>query len=178
MDPIQQLSDLIDEHELWEYEHLLQRGDYLVESGQVDSRIYLVLDGSLHTFIWQNNSELSIRFGYSGNLIAALDSFITETPTQLNIQALKQTTLSSLSKTTFMDFIHSNTERLDLWMQLQQLFILQMMQREQDLLTSSPAERYQRVRQRSPELFQEIPNKYIASYLRMTPETLSRIKKS
>jgi len=55
---------------------------------------------------------------------------------------------------------------------------LQQMERERDLLTSSPMERYLRVKDRSPQLFQEIPNKYIASYLRMTPETLSRLKKS
>jgi hypothetical protein len=56
--------------------------------------------------------------------------------------------------------------------------VLQQMERERDILTSSPLERYKRVLERSPQLFQEIPNKYIASYLRMTPETLSRIKKS
>ena len=56
--------------------------------------------------------------------------------------------------------------------------ILQQLEREKDILTSSPIERYKRVLKRSPQLFQEIPNKYIADYLRMTPETLSRIKKS
>ena len=52
------------------------------------------------------------------------------------------------------------------------------MERELDLLTSSPHERIQRVLKRSPQVFQEIPAKYIASYLRMTPETLSRILNS
>jgi CRP-like cAMP-binding protein len=56
--------------------------------------------------------------------------------------------------------------------------IYQQLEREKDLLTSSPTERYAKVKQRSPQLFQEIPHKYIASYLRMTPETLSRLKKS
>ena len=55
--------------------------------------------------------------------------------------------------------------------------IYQQMERERDILTSSPLERYKRVLSRSPQLFQEIPNKHIASYLRMTPETLSRLKK-
>jgi CRP-like cAMP-binding protein len=60
---------------------------------------------------------------------------------------------------------------------LEQL-VLQQMEREQDLLITSPVERYQRVLERSPMLFQEVPHKYIAAYLRMSPETLSRIKKS
>jgi hypothetical protein len=43
-------------------------------------------------------------------------------------------------------------------------------------LINAPAERYERVLKRSPKLFQEVPNKYIANYLRMSPETLSRLK--
>ena len=56
--------------------------------------------------------------------------------------------------------------------------VLQQIEREKDLLYSSPKIRYERVLKRSPKLFQEIPNKYIANYLRMSPETLSRLKKS
>jgi len=67
---------------------------------------------------------------------------------------------------------------LQIWLEVLNQLIYQQIEREQDLLITSPIERYKRVLQRSPLLFQEIPNKYIASYLRMTPETLSRIKKS
>jgi CRP-like cAMP-binding protein len=52
------------------------------------------------------------------------------------------------------------------------------MERENDLIIYSPQKRVERVFKRSPQLFQEIPQKYIASYLRMTPETLSRILKN
>jgi hypothetical protein len=52
------------------------------------------------------------------------------------------------------------------------------MEREIDLLTVSSKERYLRVLNRSPKVFQEIPHGLIASYLRMSPETLSRLKKS
>ena len=64
-----------------------------------------------------------------------------------------------------------------LWKQILELLVYQQMEREIDLLTYSPQKRYERVLQRSPQLFQEIPSKYIASYLRMSPETLSRLKK-
>jgi hypothetical protein len=56
--------------------------------------------------------------------------------------------------------------------------IIGQLEREVDLLTNDPAERYRRVLNRSPRLFQEVPAKYIANYLRMTPETMSRIKKT
>ena len=83
-----------------------------------------------------------------------------------------------IKKATFMNLIESSDENIKVWHIILGDLIFQQMERERDILTSSPLERYKRVLARSPQLFQEIPNKYIASYLRMTPETLSRIKKS
>jgi hypothetical protein len=57
-----------------------------------------------------------------------------------------------------------------------EMVITQQIEREIDLLTVSPTERLKRVLERSPNVFQEVPLKYIASYLRMTPETLSRLR--
>jgi hypothetical protein len=76
-----------------------------------------------------------------------------------------------------MTLIQSDATLFQVWLKLLEQMIFQQLEREKDLLTFSPLERYKRVWKRSPQLFQEIPNKYIASYLRMTPETLSRIKK-
>ena len=77
-----------------------------------------------------------------------------------------------------MNLVKSSEENTKIWHLILGDLIFQQMERERDILTSSPIKRYKRVLSRSPQLFQEIPNKYIASYLRMTPETLSRIKKS
>ena len=68
-------------------------------------------------------------------------------------------------------------ENIKMWQLILESFVLQQMERERDILTSSPMERYNRVLKRSPLLFQEIPNKYIASYLGVTPESFSRIRK-
>lgn len=50
------------------------------------------------------------------------------------------------------------------------------MEHEIDLLMPEPAHRLARLRARSPGIFQHVPKKYLASYLRMTPETLSRLR--
>ena len=132
----------------------------------------------MRVYIRDDHDEHTIRFGYQGNLITALDSFITGQPSSFNIQALKRTELKLIKKTRFFDLVRSHKDWQTTWTGALELLILQQMEREKDLLTSSPKERYLRVSARSPQLFQEIPNKYIAEYLRMTPETLSRIKKS
>ena len=74
--------------------------------------------------------------------------------------------------------INTSQASMQQYIELLEAMVLQQMDREIDLLTVSPVERLNRVLLRSPHLFQEIPLKYIASYLRMTPETLSRIRNS
>lgn len=178
MNPISILIKEINNQNLWHKEITLNRNEYLKVKGSVDTNFYLIINGSLRIFVLDEFEEHTIRFGYKNNLIAALDSFLNEKPSDLYIQAIKKTTLKVISKNNFVAFLSSSIENIKLWQLILENFALQQMERERDILTTSPVKRYNRVLKRSPQLFQEIPNKYIASYLRMTPETLSRIKKS
>ena len=178
MNPISNMIESINKKELWDKELEIERNEYLKVKGTVDTNIYFVKSGSLRIFVLDEHEEHTIRFGYKNNLIASLDSFIHEKPSDFYIQALKKTTVKVIRKENYVAFIESSLANKKLWISILESFVLQQMERERDILTSSPTERYQRVLKRSPQLFQEIPHKYIASYLRMTPETLSRIKKS
>lgn len=176
--PYQELIECIENNALWDREQIFERKDYLKFGGDINTNIYFIVKGSVRIYVLEEDEELTIRLGYKQNMVAALDSFVTEQPSDLFIQALKKTHVKVLKKTTFLKWVKSSNERLELWRQNLEILVVQQMQRERDILTTSPVERYNRVLKRSPLLFQEVPNKYIASYLRMSPETLSRIKKS
>ncbi len=178
MNPISTLIEKLSSLNLWNKTLELKRNEYLKVKGSIDTNLYLIENGAIRIFVLDEYEEHTIRFGYKNNLIAALDSFLSEKPSDLYIQALKHTTLKVMDKSTFVNFVSESTKNTKIWQQILESFALQQMERERDILTTSPLERYNRVLKRSPQLFQEIPNKYIASYLRMTPETLSRIKKS
>lgn len=178
MNPLTTLTTEIERLGLWERTKTLKRNEFLKHGVGIDTNLYFVESGTLRIFVIDQEEELTIRFGYRGNIIAALDSYISEKPSDLYIQALKETNLKVISKQSFMKLVQGNEEFQKTWYQLLEQFVYQQMERERDILISSPVERYKRVLKRSPQLFQEIPHKYIASYLRMTPETLSRIKKS
>lgn len=155
----------------------LGRNEFLKEKGTIDTNVYYVESGSLRIFVLDNQEEQIIRFGYEKNLVTALDSYLSEKPSDLYIQALKKTVVRVIPKNQIEEFLKENNNRL-LWVKILEDLVLQQMEREIDILTTSPKERYHRVLKRSPQLFQQIPNKHIANYLRMTPETLSRLKKS
>jgi len=159
-------------------ELILKRGELLKRGNTKDNNIYFIVEGSLRMYIIHENEEQNIRFAYKNNIISALDSFLNGKNSPLYIEAIKKCIVKVISKKDFMHFTQQNKEQQQWWQSILEDLILQQMEREIDLLTSSPEERYKRVLKRSPQLFQEIPSKYIANYLRMTAETLSRIKKS
>ena len=168
------LTDLIS---LSEKTLTLQRNEYLSLSGTIDTNIYFVKSGSLRIFVSNDKDEDQIvRFGYTNNLVVSLDSYLTGKPSVFSIQALKKTDLRVITKKQLQDYLNRDHHSV-IWNNILENLVLQQMERELDLLTSSPEERYQRVLTRSPQLFQEIPHRYIANYLRMSAETLSRLQK-
>lgn len=178
MNPIQQLEQLISTHHLWEQEKTFARNTYLVTKGTISTQVFFITQGSCRVFIHDGEEEKTIRFGYKNSFIVTLDSYLSNKPTFFQMQAIKQCQVKIVSKAALEKLLHQDLAHTLLWQQILQALIYQQLEREVDILTTSPQERYNRVFARSPQLFQEIPHKYIASYLRMTPETLSRLKKS
>ncbi len=177
MNPLQILKEAIDRKapNLWNKEITLSRNEILVRAGTIDNWIYYVESGALRICVESENEIHTTRFAYRGSLVTVLDSFFRNSPTIYSIEAIRKSKVIRMNKEDFKNFVLSNTEYTNLWRILLEELVLQQLEREIDLLQSSPIERYKRVYERSPQLFQEIPHKYIAAYLRMTPETFSRL---
>jgi CRP-like cAMP-binding protein len=156
----------------------IAKGQFLIREGEIEQNLYLVESGALRVFYLTEYEEMTIRFGYKGSIITSLSSFIKGNPSEFYIDAIRKTTVKVLTRNSLMNLVNESTESLRQYTRLLESLITQQIEREIDLLITSPQERLKRVLERSPNLFQEIPLKYIASYLRMTPETLSRIRNS
>jgi CRP-like cAMP-binding protein len=163
---------------MWSSIRIIERNEFIVQQGEIERNIYFVEDGALRVFFVAEFEENTIRFGYKNSFITSLPSFFNEQPSIFYIQAIRKSRLRIMERQHFISFIQEKPSRQKQYNQFLQHMIIQQIEREIDILTFSPIERLKRVQERSPQLFQEIPSKYIASYLRMTPETLSRIRKS
>lgn len=159
-------------------EKILKKGDYLISEGEIERNLYFIKEGAVKAFYLTEFEEHIVRLGYNGSILNSLSSFITEQPSELYIEAIKQTTILMLSKQEFYNYVYRDEFTFREYNKFLEILITQQIDRELDLLVSSPSERLERVLRRSPQLFQYIPLKYIASYLRMTPETISRIRNS
>ncbi len=162
----------------WNRAVRLKRNDFLIQKGQTESSLFYVTDGRMRIFYPHKEEEICVGFAYDHNLICSYPSFILNKPSDYYIQALSETNLMAINRSDFYALFdqHLNIERS--WRMLEEDALLGKIEREVEMLTFTPEERYNRLMERSPHIFQIIPRKYIASYLRMTPETLSRIRPS
>lgn len=178
MKSYQLLRDYIHKEGVLVNKRTFKRDEFLKVAGTLDTTIYFIISGSVKAYFLNKEEERILYFGYENSIITALDSFISNKKSELEIRAIKKTEAYYLTKEEFESFLHSNMKYLKLWNKVLEDMILYQFNREKELLLNSPEERYKEALIRNPEMFQRIPNKHIASYLRMAPETLSRLKKS
>ena len=145
----------------------------------IENHISFIESGVVRLFIPKEDSEKEITFGFSfkNQFISAYDSFLTQTPSAYQLQALTKTTILSITYNDLQD-VYNNTQIGNLIGRLtaERLFLLKS-KREQNLLNLSAEERYLSLFKERPELLQVIPLKYISSYIGVTAQALSRIRK-
>ncbi len=169
------MLELLNIEELnWKPLHL-NRKEFLIQEGEVERYIYLVKSGALRAFNHLDEEEHTIRFAYTGSLFGSISSYFTGEPSELAIQALRESHIWQLPKADFENYLMGSPERLAHYNSLLKELVVSFFDRELDLLCKGPSQRIERLLKRSPQVFQEVPHKYIASYLRMSPETLSRL---
>ena len=166
--------DALAEH--WTAPRRLKRGDFLVREGQTEQHLYLVQTGTLRIFYPHESEEICAGFAYPHTLVCAFPSFVRQKPSLYYIQAIRACTLLGIARTDFYALLDKFSDLERCWRLITEDALLGKIERELEMMTFTPAQRYERLLQRSPHIFQLIPQRYIASYLRMTPETLSRTK--
>lgn len=162
---------------LWKAAKEYKRNEFVIHNRQIEKYIYFIEEGTCCITYPDTEEDIVVGFGYPNTFLFS-PSILTNEPTEHDVKTIKKTVLKSIDKTVFFDFIFAHEQLKQIWYKQLELLLVAQIDRQVDLLISSPEERLQRLLKRSPHVFQLVPSKYIASYLRMTPETLSRIKKS
>ena len=146
---------------------------------EIENHISFIESGVVRLFIPKENPEKEITFGFSfkNQFVSAYDSFLTQTPSSYQLQALTETTILSIAYED-LQLVYKHTQIGNLIGRLtaERLFLIKS-KREQNLLNLSAEERYLKLFKERPELLKEIPLKYISSYIGVTAQALSRIRK-
>ncbi len=155
----------------------LRKGDYFSKAGRVSDRLGFVVDGLLRSFYSIKDKETTTFFLTENSVAVALLSFLQNKPAIENIQALQDSTLITVKRKDLETLYQEDWKWQQAGRVLIENYYIKMEQRSISLQSQSAHERYTEFFYEFPEVIKTVPLHYIASFLGISPETLSRVRK-
>lgn len=149
----------------------------LIQTGEIENHLNFIESGVARFYIPKEENDVTFNIVFDSGFLSAYDSFLLQAPATYTIETLTKTVLWQLS---FNDLqaIYKETELGNLiGRQAGEELFLKKQKRELDLLHLTAEQRYLNLFSEQPQLLQKVPLKYIASYIGVTPQALSRIRK-
>ena len=152
------------------------KGELILKEGEVCHNIYYVDRGLVRLFYFKNDKELTEHLQVENNIVMSIESLFKEEPSRLQVEALEATLVYILPKSKLEAAAIRNVNIQMLYRKILEESLIQS-QVHADLMRFETApNKYKRLCELSPQVVLRAPLTYIASYLQMTPETLSRIR--
>lgn len=149
----------------------------LADIGQIHKNIYFILDGAVRTFYRDRNSdEITSWLLFEGDLAISVYSFYNQAPSFEAMQALEDTWVLVLSYENLMKLYQKHMAFNYIGRTLTEAYYIKSEEKANALRMLSAQERYEQLMQLYPQVLKRVPLGYIASYLGITPSTLSRIR--
>ncbi len=159
-------------------EKIYSKHTMLLRSGEMAHHVYFVLEGILHQYYLDElGNERTCNFALEDNFVTDLESFSQQTRSASSIQALTNVRCLSISCTAVVELMKRSGAFSEFLRFLMEDVAFESIKRTKSFLSSSPEQRYESLLQERPEIVMRIPQKYIAQYLGIAPESLSRIKR-
>jgi CRP/FNR family transcriptional regulator, anaerobic regulatory protein len=149
---------------------------YFLE-GEISRQVAFINKGCLRYYYLVNGEEHTGQFFFENSFYTDYESFLSGQPSRQNIDALEKTELLLLSRTDLYQFYETNPKFERFGRLMAENAYLGLRKRNNELLNLNPEERYVQLLRERPKVMERIPQHYIASYLGIKPESLSRIRK-
>lgn len=158
-------------------EKKLTKGDHLLEAGNVCRYLAFIETGLVRYYINHDGDEKTNYFNKEGEFVCDYQSFLPKTPSAVNIQALEDTTVYLISFNDLQQFYKEveHGERFGR-LAIEQVFV-NVINQVKSIYVDSPDTRYQKFINIFSDIAQRIPQYYIASFVGIKPQSLSRIRK-
>ena len=148
----------------------------LLEEGKVARKLYFVRKGCLRLFFYNAGKDITFQFFFEGEFVASFDSLYKCTPSLFFLESIEATELLVINRDDFFNLIESDSslrqkyeeKLIDRFHTYQQLFLSR--------IRNTPQQRYEELLKEYPNIVKRVPQHYIASYLGITPVSLSRIR--
>ena len=152
------------------------KGGFFLRPGEVSRKMGFVRQGVFHYFQRSNGQELTYYFGREQEFVGDYDSFLSGQPATHGIQALEEAHLLTISADDRQRLFREVREGERLGRLIAEALFVDVLRQLVSFYEDTPAQRYARFVRTYPDLEQRIPQYYIASYVGVQPQSLSRIR--
>lgn len=152
------------------------KNDFLLKEGNICRHLYFVEQGALRGFYNLDGKEITYWFGFENDFVTSFHSYTTGTVAVENIQLIEGSIVWSIDKTTLTNLLNEHHEIERLVRIIYEKYYLKLEERFVNAQFKTARELYENLLQNNPHIIERVPLGYIASYLGISQETLSRIR--
>lgn len=152
------------------------KGELILGNGQIAKYLYYVESGLLRQFYYKHRRDITEHFSCEDNIAICITSTFRGEPTRLLIEALEPTVYHRISFSELNDLLKTSLAINRLYQKILEWALIVSQEKADSWRFESVRERYQRFQQEYPEAARRASVNHIASYLLMTPESLSRVR--
>ena len=152
------------------------KGELLLAEGQTSHNMVFVGKGMLRQFYYKSGKDVTEHFSYEGCIVICIESTLKKEPTHLMIEALEDSVVYLLPFDKLMLLTEVSWEINMFYRKILEYSLIVSQVKADSWRFETARERYNQLMQHQPEVIKRAPLSHIASYLLMTPETLSRVR--
>ncbi|MCW3464384.1 Crp/Fnr family transcriptional regulator [Chitinophaga nivalis] len=157
-------------------EKVFKKGELLIEQGRVCRFCYFIIKGAVRSYYAKDDKEITTSFCFEEDPVFSLESVTRQTPCPESFEALEDTVIEAVSFNDLLVLRQQFPAIERLWLLGVEAYAIWLEERLHSLQFNTAKERYQSLLQKYPYMIQRVQLRYIASYLGITLETLSRIR--
>lgn len=148
----------------------------LVQEGEIDNYLNMVVKGLVRKFVRVRKNEVILQLATEGHVIHSEISFLTRTPSPVVLETLEPTTLVSISYKNMEEALENYPQGERLGRLILTGMYIKKDERRYNQLSKTTRQQFLDYISHHPHMLQRVPQKYLASYLNIKPETFSRLK--
>lgn len=158
---------------------LMPKNRILEEVGKIPQHLYYIISGFMRLFYYNDNGdEVTTHLNCPHGFFTAFSDFINQTKALVNVETVTECELLRITKPDYDKLMSISTFWKDYGMQVLHESVIYNEERSKDLATLSAEQRYLKLMKSYPNIIQNVPLQYIASFLGIKPESLSRIRRN
>ena len=155
----------------------VNKNSILTKAGAIENYLSFISEGIVRLYIPQEENDITFGFVFENEFVTAYDSLLTQSPSEYQIETLTETILWRISNKDLQEVYERTESGNTIGRKMAENMFLIKSNRELSLLSKTAEERYLDLFSDRPKLLKQIPLKYIASYIGVTPQALSRIRR-